>query len=160
MMEQKNEIITSSPEETMSIAESLAKVLFPGDLVALTGELGAGKTVFVKGLAKGLGVFEYKYVNSPSFVVVKEYEGKIPLYHFDVYRLDKRSFCETMDYERYFYSDGVSAVEWADRITGALPEEYFEVSMAYGQSDERVIRFNAFGSRPERSIKEFLEKRS
>ena len=152
------ELVTNSPDETMRFAEAFAGVLAPGDFVALEGELGAGKTIFVKGLAKGLGVEEYNYVNSPSFVVVKEYAGKMPLYHFDVYRLDSRYFCETMDYEKYFYSSGVTAVEWAGRITEILPEEYFNISIGYGKGDERMIRPVAYGPRPEKILPAFLEK--
>lgn len=159
-MKEKTELTTHSPGETLLLAESFARLLVPGDLVALSGGLGAGKTIFVKGLAKGLGVDEYNYVNSPSFVVVKEYEGSLPLYHFDVYRLDSRHFCETMDYEKYFYSNGVTAVEWAERITEVLPEEYFEVSIGYGQGDERVIGFEAIGTRQEKVIKKLLKDRS
>jgi tRNA threonylcarbamoyladenosine biosynthesis protein TsaE len=158
-MENTNKMTTHSPEETMFLAEKLAGILAPGDLVALKGDLGSGKTIFVKGLAKGLGVDEYEYVNSPSFVVVKEYSGKVPLYHFDVYRLNGKLFCETMDYEKYFYSQGISAVEWADKIQDTLPEEYLEVSLEYGTGDERIIFFKAKGERPGIIMNEFLERR-
>ncbi len=150
------EIKTASPEETLSLAEKFSSVLRAGDLVALRGNLGSGKTVFVKGLAKGLGVKDYRYVNSPSFVVIKEYPGKMPLYHFDVYRLDSRGFCETMDYEKYFYSTGVTAVEWADKIQELLPEEYFEVFMEPGEENSRTIGFAAVGEDAKRRLDVFL----
>jgi tRNA threonylcarbamoyladenosine biosynthesis protein TsaE len=153
-------IITRSPEETMALAERLGGILSGRCLVALIGDLGAGKTIFVKGLAKGLGVKDHNYVNSPSFVVVKEYYGRVPLYHFDVYRLCGKLFCETMDYERYFYSEAVSAVEWADKIPELLPEEYIEVGMKYGDGDERVITFRAVGKNTGKLLAGLIKPRS
>lgn len=144
----KKTFITHSPEETISLGEALARGLEDGDLVALIGELGSGKTVFVKGLAKGLGVGDYLYVNSPSFVVLKEYKGKKDLYHFDVYRLEGKSFEETLDYEKYFYASGITVVEWADKITRILPEEYLEVNIEYGKDEsERIFTLESIGER-------------
>ena len=142
-----NIITTHSPEETVRLAEKLAKGLGDGDFIALVGALGAGKTMFVKGLAKGLGIHDHGYVNSPSFVVLKEYHGRLDLYHFDVYRLDMKGLCETMDYEKYFYGPGVTVVEWADKIRDILPEEYIEIKMEYGAGDERVISFSPIGGK-------------
>ncbi len=140
-------VTTYSPEETVALAESLARDLGEGDFIALIGDLGAGKTMFVKGLAKGLDVPDHRYVNSPSFVVLKEYTGRLELYHFDVYRLDLRGFCETLDHEKYFYGRGVTVVEWADKIRDILPEEYLEVGMEYGAGDERVITLRPVGEK-------------
>ncbi|MBF0493946.1 MAG: tRNA (adenosine(37)-N6)-threonylcarbamoyltransferase complex ATPase subunit type 1 TsaE [Candidatus Omnitrophica bacterium] len=123
--------ITTTPDETMALAFGLAKTLAPGSFVALSGELGAGKTVFVKGLAKGLGVNEHEYVNSPTFVIMKEYTGRMPLYHFDVYRLDETHFADTVEYEKYFYGKGVTVVEWAERIVGLLPEKRIEITIEH-----------------------------
>ena len=95
-------VTTRSPEETIKLASRIAEHLKETDFVALVGELGTGKTMFVKGLAKGLGIEGYSYVNSPSFVILKEYHGSKDLFHFDVYRLDQKSFCDTLDYEKYF----------------------------------------------------------
>ena len=83
--------ISNSIDETVALGKALAKKLKEGSVVALTGDLGSGKTVFTKGIAKGLGVKNSRYVNSPTFVIIKEYKGKLPLYHFDLYRLDRRS---------------------------------------------------------------------
>jgi tRNA threonylcarbamoyladenosine biosynthesis protein TsaE len=140
-------ITTHSPEETVRLAESLAKDLMAGDFVALIGELGSGKTMFAKGLAKGLGVSDHRYVNSPSFVVLKEYRGAVELYHFDVYRLDMKGFCDTLDHEKYFYGKGVTVVEWADKIRDILPEEYLEILIEYGEHDERAVTFMPVGRR-------------
>ena len=140
-------VVTKSPEETVEFAAELAASLKGGDLIALVGDLGAGKTMFVKGLAKGLGVKDPQYVNSASFVVMKEYRGEKDLYHFDIYRLDSAGFSETVDYEKYFYGGGVTAVEWADRITELLPEEYLEVRVEYGEGDERKLTLRPVGKR-------------
>jgi tRNA threonylcarbamoyladenosine biosynthesis protein TsaE len=145
-------ITTSSPEETVRMASSLAHSLRDGDFIALTGELGAGKTMFVKGLAKGLDVESYAYVNSPSFVVLKEYRGRKDLFHFDVYRLEAKSFCETLDYEKYFYGNGITVVEWADKIRDILPEEYLEIEIDYNNGAERKLIFRAVGERYEEII--------
>ena len=145
-------ITTNSPDETLELGSKLARKLAPGDLVALIGELGAGKTMFTKGIAKGLGVGEYDYVNSPSFVVMKEYPGEKPLYHFDIYRLEEKSFSETLDYEEYFYGDGVTVVEWADKVADILPEEYLEVRISYLDEDKRRFEFLPHGERFERIV--------
>jgi tRNA threonylcarbamoyladenosine biosynthesis protein TsaE len=148
------EIITHSPEGTIKVASDLAEKLEKGSIIALTGELGAGKTVFVKGLAKGLGIADYDYVNSPTFVIVKEYTGKIDLYHFDVYRLEEQNFCDTLDYRRYFYGNGITVIEWADKIIDELPEEYMEVKIEHKGERQRKISFQGIGHRYD----EILEK--
>ncbi|RKY42192.1 MAG: tRNA (adenosine(37)-N6)-threonylcarbamoyltransferase complex ATPase subunit type 1 TsaE [Candidatus Makaraimicrobium thalassicum] len=140
-------ITTHSPEETVEMSSRLAENLLEGDFIALIGDLGTGKTMFVKGLAKGLRIKDYLYVNSPSFVLLKEYHGKKHLYHFDVYRLDPESFCETLDYERYFYGNGITVVEWADKIRDVLPEDYLEVGIFFSEDTERRFEFRARGKR-------------
>lgn len=141
---------TDSEPETMELGSCLAGTLEAGDLVALIGDLGAGKTVFVKGVAKGLGVAEYLYVNSPSFVILKEYRGRIDLYHFDVYRLDPRAFADTLDYDRYFYGEGVAVVEWADRVADLLPEDRIEVSIEHEGENSRKFTITGTGRIMER----------
>lgn len=116
--------------------------------MALVGNLGSGKTVFTKGIARALGVKDYDYVNSPSFVIMKEYmprrgKGKkIPLYHFDLYRLNSTADLETVGYEEYFYSKGVSVVEWADRVPDVIPEKHELVSFKYLSKTRREIKIN------------------
>ena len=131
--------ISKSIEETIEIASKLAKTLKKGDCVALVGDLGAGKTVFTKGIAKGLGVRDVRYVNSPTFVTIKEYKGKLSLYHFDLYRLDTPNLLDAENYEEYFYGDGVTVVEWADKIKGLLPKKRWEIHMSATGEDERGI---------------------
>ncbi|MBD3425749.1 MAG: tRNA (adenosine(37)-N6)-threonylcarbamoyltransferase complex ATPase subunit type 1 TsaE [Candidatus Omnitrophica bacterium] len=140
-------LTTVSPEQTMELAARIALSLEAGDVVALIGDLGTGKTVFVKGLAKGLGYGDYLYVNSPSFVVLKEYHEGVDLYHFDVYRLDRESFCQTLDYEKYFYGGGITVVEWADKILDLLPDEYLKVSFSHEDHAKRKIRIESVGDK-------------
>lgn len=133
-------VISNARDETIALGARIAKRLKRGDVLALTGELGSGKTVFVKGLAKGLGVSDTRYVNSPSFVIVKEYRGKLPLYHFDIYRLDKKTSLETIGYDEYFYGCGVTAIEWADKIKGVLPKRHIDVIIGIKGADKREIK--------------------
>jgi tRNA threonylcarbamoyladenosine biosynthesis protein TsaE len=132
-------MISKSVEETMELGAKLAGRLKKGDLVALIGDLGSGKTVFTKGIAKGLGVKKVSYVNSPTFVIIKEYAGRLPLYHFDLYRLDRSSVIDAENFEEYFYGDGVTVVEWADKIRKILPERRIEVRMAVAGEGRRKI---------------------
>ena len=133
-------VISESREETIAIGEGLAKKLKSGDVVALIGDLGSGKTVFTKGIAKGLGVkAAHSRVNSPSFVIIKEHKARIPLYHFDLYRLDRTSSLDQMNYEEYFYRGGVTVIEWADKILPLLPSRYIEVRLSVIGENKRKI---------------------
>jgi tRNA threonylcarbamoyladenosine biosynthesis protein TsaE len=132
-------VISHSVEETIKIGERLAKRLKRGDVVALIGSLGAGKTVLAKGIASGLGVKDARYVNSPSFVIIKEYRGRLPLYHFDLYRLDAPSVLDSLGYDEYFYGDGVTVVEWADKIAKLLPKRHIEVRLEITGGNNRKV---------------------
>src|SRR5690606_13219720 len=120
IMTKKITFISEEEAHTEAIASSLADIVQAGDVITLTGELGVGKTHFTKGLAKGLGIIER--VTSPTFTIVKEYEGRLPLYHLDVYRLEHSD--EDIGFDEYFYGDGVAVIEWAQFIEAFLPEEY------------------------------------
>ena len=112
---------TTSPEETYALAKSLGEQAVPGTVYTLTGDLGVGKTVFAQGLARGLGIEEA--VGSPTFTIVQVYdEGRLPFYHFDVYRIGDIEEMEEIGYEDYFYGDGVCLVEWAELIEELLPK--------------------------------------
>lgn len=129
---------THAPEETQRIAERLASMLEPGDIVTLSGDLGAGKTTFTQGLAKGLGVEDS--VGSPTFTLIREYDGRIPLYHMDVYRLGEQAGAEDLGIDEYLYGDGVSVIEWAEYIRSLLPEDYLQVTIRKtGESDRQII---------------------
>lgn len=137
------EFQSSSPEETERLAEKIADHLQPGDVLTLEGSLGAGKTTFTKGIAKGLGV--EKVVNSPTFTIIKEYNGGLPLYHMDVYRLEDSD--EDLGFEEYFTSEGVTVIEWAKFIQDHLPGDYLEVKIFSLSDRKRHIQFIPHGSR-------------
>lgn len=117
---------TNSPEETFALAKSLGEAAGPGTVYTLTGDLGVGKTVFAQGLAQGLGIAEP--VGSPTFTIVQVYdEGRLPFYHFDVYRIGDIEEMDEIGYEDYFYGDGVCLVEWAELIEELLPDSRVEL---------------------------------
>lgn len=113
---------SNSAEDTFAFGQKLGREAVPGEIICLDGDLGVGKTVFTQGFAAGLGIDDY--VNSPTFNIVKEYEGgRLPLYHFDVYRIGDPSEIEEIGYEDYFYGQGVSIIEWPGQIEELLPKE-------------------------------------
>ena len=117
-----------SPEETFSIGEKIGREAEAGQVYTLIGDLGVGKTVFTQGLAKGLDILEP--ISSPTFTIVQVYEeGRLPLYHFDVYRIGDVEEMEEIGYEDYFYGEGVSLIEWANLIEEILPEKYTEIKI-------------------------------
>ena len=122
-------IITKTPEELTYIGKRMAKFLTAGDLVALDGDLGAGKTTLSQGIAQGLDIAGI--VNSPTFTIVHEYnDGRLPFYHFDVYRLQQPQELEDIGYEDYFYGDGVCFIEWADLIEEILPKNCRKITIS------------------------------
>lgn len=125
-MIEKHKIISKSPEDTFAFGKQIGESVAPGSVLTLVGDLGVGKTVFTQGLAEGLGIIDA--VNSPTFTIVQIYEeGRIPLYHLDVYRIGDISEMDEIGYEDYFYGDGVCLIEWANLIEELLPERYVEI---------------------------------
>lgn len=124
---------TESVEETLQIGEQLGKLLDKGNIVCLSGDLGAGKTSFAQGIAKGLGVKDY--VTSPTYTIINEYEGRLPLYHFDVYRLNDVEEMHELGYEEYFFSDGVVVLEWADMVRDLIPGERLWITILNTRGD-------------------------
>ena len=134
--------ISKSAEETQRIAEDFSKTLKSGDILMLIGELGAGKTCFVQGLAHGLGVSEKTYVRSPSFALINEYKGKsLDLYHFDFYRLENPSDLDTIGVDEYLFGNGVCAIEWADRFPEAFPDNSYEINFQILDDETRELEF-------------------
>jgi len=123
----------------MLIGEKLARKLRPGDIIALSGDLGSGKTTFTKGIGKGLGVKDPKRINSPTFVLIKEYNGRIPLYHLDLYRLDDLKEIENLAIEEYIYGNGVTVIEWAEKIKSILPEKHISVRLKIKGDNKRKV---------------------
>ncbi|MCC5933947.1 MAG: tRNA (adenosine(37)-N6)-threonylcarbamoyltransferase complex ATPase subunit type 1 TsaE [Candidatus Cyclonatronum sp.] len=129
---------TASPQETLALGAEMAKNMASGDVICLFGDLGAGKTHFVKGVASAFGIPE-KEVDSPTFVLIQEYEGTLPLYHFDAYRIASLEEARRLGMEEYFYGDGICLIEWPERIAGLLPEQRTEVHFSHtGPSSRRV----------------------
>lgn len=119
---------TRSPEETYALGEKIGKAAQPGQIYTLTGDLGVGKTVFTQGVAAGLGITEP--VSSPTFTIVQVYdEGRLPFYHFDVYRIGDVEEMDEIGYEDYVYGEGVSLIEWANLIEEILPEHFTEIKI-------------------------------
>ncbi|MBU0758826.1 MAG: tRNA (adenosine(37)-N6)-threonylcarbamoyltransferase complex ATPase subunit type 1 TsaE [Candidatus Omnitrophica bacterium] len=133
-------MISRSAEETIKLGQTLAKDFSRGDIVALYGNLGSGKTTFVKGIGIGLEVKEARHINSPTFVLIKEYQGRIPLYHMDLYRLNSLKDIEDIAIEEYMYGDGVTVIEWAEKLEPILPKKIVSVSLAIKGKDKREIK--------------------
>ncbi len=137
---------THSPSETIERGRLIARFLKPGTAVALVGDLGSGKTTLVKGIALGLGVKDSREVKSPTFVIFHMYKGKVPLYHFDLYRLDESSDLEGIGMNE-FLSDpsAVSVIEWADRIPSVLQQAPIRIELASTSETSRTIRMYSHG---------------
>ena len=133
---------TFTPEETKEFGRALAKELKAGSVVALSGPLGSGKTVLIQGICSGLGVTEF--VTSPSFVIINEYPGKFKVYHFDLYRLGNVEEFIKLGYEEYFYGNGITLIEWAEKIKTFLPEERMEINLEILSEKERRISVGRF----------------
>ncbi len=132
------EYLSHSPEETEQLGEQLGRTLRPGSVVAYRGDLGMGKTAFTRGLARGLGCT--CRVTSPTFTIVNEYSGALPLFHFDMYRLDSSDELFDIGWEDYLSRGGVCAVEWSERVEDALPDDALWVSIARGNGEnDRII---------------------
>lgn len=136
--------ITHSPDETRRLGHWLGQRLQPGDFVALVGDLGAGKTALSGGILAGLGV--ERTGGSPTFTLLWEYQGRLPVYHWDVYRLRSPEELDDLGYEEYFYGDGVNLVEWADRVERLWPTDYLRIDLAYGEGEsDRALSFTGSG---------------
>src|SRR5690625_5256142 len=142
------ERITDSEKETKKIGTCLASLLKRGDVITLEGDLGAGKTTFTKGIAKGLGV--KRAVTSPTFMIIKEYDGELPLYHMDAYRLEHSD--EDIGFDEYFYGDGISVVEWASFIEDYLPEERLMIKIEHVNTEKRKLTMIPKGKKFEKVL--------
>ena len=137
---EKKVVYIKNEQETRSFGKKLAAELAPGIVIALTGDLGTGKPALTKSIAEGLGITEV--ITSPTFNIVKEYySGRIPMYHFDVYRIGDIDEMYELGYEEYFYGNGVCIVEWADLIEDIIPEDAIRIDIEYGENEgERIYR--------------------
>lgn len=135
------EIVSKSEEETIAAGKSFAKKLKAGDIIRLEGELGAGKTHFVKGIASYFGIDEHK-VSSPTFTLINEYDGDIPLYHFDCYRIRKIQEAVEIGTEEYLFGEGISIIEWSSKIEELLPDNVITVEIEHVGQNERKINIS------------------
>ena len=138
-------VTTRSEKETIEIAQNFESEKFPNMIICLDGELGSGKTIFTKGIANALGITES--ITSPTFTIIKEYEGELPLYHMDVYRLDGNT--DGVGIEDYFSKGGVVVIEWANMIKDILPKERLDVKFKVVDENKRVIIFKPYGQQYE-----------
>ena len=150
-------IVSNDPQETIKTAARFARHLKKGDIVLLKGELGAGKTTFTKGLAKGLGI-EINDVNSPTFILMNYYEGRLPVYHFDFYRLTQDKELKTVEIDEYFYGHGVTVIEWPERLGELAPKEFLQVTLEHQGEHQRGIMFTAAGQDYLKRLKEIVKK--
>lgn len=146
---------TGSPQQTREAAERLGRALGAGDVVGLVGELGTGKTCFAQGLALGLEVPASEYVRSPTFALINQHQGRVALYHVDLYRLEDPEESVYIGYEDLFDGRGVVAIEWFDRFPELWPAAYLELTFEAGEEDlgeQRLITVRAVGERPFRIL--------
>lgn len=141
-----HQFTTHNPAETQAIGEKLARECIGGEIICLSGDLGAGKTTFVKGIARGLDIDE-KTVNSPTFVIMNVYEGRLPLYHFDFYRLEKPEEIAGVGYDEFLYGNGVAVIEWSERFGTLMPPENLGIHLFHASEQSRVLKFTAHSKR-------------
>lgn len=153
MKENKLTFKSAGVDETTRFGERLGMLLSPGDVIALIGELGAGKTTLVKGIVRGLGVTDRRAVKSPTFSLVHTYKGRMPVYHFDAYRLEDAQDMLDIGSDEMISGDGVAIVEWADKVSGCLPKEYLQITLTAVSAHERKIELWCYGCRYDEIIK-------
>jgi len=144
------EFLTHSPEETQELGKRIGQLNQPGDIILLVGGLGSGKTCLTQGIAWGLGIKEYAL--SPSFVIIREYKGRLPLYHIDFYRLGRVEEIEDLGLDDYLYGDGVVVVEWAEKGMGLWPPQHLLININFVSEWERRFHFYPQGKRYEEVI--------
>ena len=130
---------THSPEETQAIGRQIGETLKVGDVIALIGDLGAGKTCLTQGIARGIGIASHEVVNSPSYTLINEYAGEIPIYHIDLYRLKHHGEIVDLGLEEFLEGNGICIIEWADRMSNLLPANRIQVTMTWVDETTRAI---------------------
>jgi len=150
------EMVSNSAAQTRNIGMKLGKLVAAGDIILLVGPLGAGKTCLTQGIARGLGIHEYTL--SPSFVLVREYQGKLPLYHIDLYRLDRLEEVAQLGLDDYFSGNGVCVVEWADKGLSVLPQEHLLIEMQIVSALKRKLSFVPRGARYSQMLSKLKSK--
>lgn len=139
MENRKKTFKTESPEETQALGEELGKTLKPGDVIALIGDLGTGKTCLTQGIARGVGIAPDEVVSSPSYILINEYNGTIPIYHIDLYRLENAEEIAELGLGEYIEGDGICIIEWAERIADGLPHTCTKIHITWEDENTRSI---------------------
>jgi tRNA threonylcarbamoyladenosine biosynthesis protein TsaE len=145
-------VTSNSSRKTMSLGRNLASWVQSGDIIGLVGELGAGKTCFVRGFCVGIEVGAEAWVRSPTFTLINEYQGRLPVYHIDLYRVGKQEELEALNLREYLYDDGVSLIEWFEYLPAAELDEYLELRIKHGGGSKRELTFVANGARYEKIL--------
>ncbi|MDI6759057.1 MAG: tRNA (adenosine(37)-N6)-threonylcarbamoyltransferase complex ATPase subunit type 1 TsaE [Candidatus Omnitrophota bacterium] len=146
-------ILSFSRKDTIRIGRLIARNLKAGDIICLFGEFGSGKTVLTKGIAQGIGI-KNDGIISPSFVLLRQHmQGRLPLYHFDLYRLKTALDIAVLGYEDYFYGDGLAVIEWADKLGRLMPEEFLKVELLFKTETKRLLKISGIGKRYEMFLK-------
>ena len=130
---------THSPEETQAIGRQIGETLKVGDIIALVGDLGTGKTCLTQGIARGVGIASHEVVNSPSYTLINEYAGNIPIYHIDLYRLEHHGEIVDLGLEEFLEGNGICIIEWADRMFNLLPANHIQITMTWVDETTRAI---------------------
>ena len=147
-------VVSRSAQQTRAWGRRLGKLLEGGEIIGLVGELGAGKTCFVRGVAEGLDVDREAWIRSPTFTLINEYPGRLPVFHIDLYRIESRSELEGLNLREYLYSDGVSLIEWFEHLPVDEVDEYLELAIENVESNKRKLKFTAHGERYEKLIED------
>lgn len=148
-------LITCNADETFALGVKVGKKLQAGDILALSGELGSGKTCFTGGVGRGLGVSENYQITSPTFTLINEYPARHKLYHFDVYRLSDDSDLDDLGYEEFISGKGVVIIEWAEKIASFIPEKAFFINFEYVDENKRKITIKGSPDRMKEILRDF-----
>ncbi|HYJ16868.1 MAG TPA: tRNA (adenosine(37)-N6)-threonylcarbamoyltransferase complex ATPase subunit type 1 TsaE [Candidatus Limnocylindria bacterium] len=151
-------IVTTSPRQSQNLGRILGKLVQGGEIVGLVGEFGAGKTCFVRGFARGIDVAADAWVRSPTFTLINEYSGRLPVYHIDLYRVGKQEELDSLNLREYLYGDGVSLIEWFEFLPSHEVDEHLELRISHGGGDRRELTFIAHGQRYERLLEQLKSK--
>jgi tRNA threonylcarbamoyladenosine biosynthesis protein TsaE len=151
------ELLSHNPSETQQLGMRIGKLALPGDIFLLVGTLGAGKTCFAQGVARGLEIYEY--TPSPTFVLVREFYGRLTLYHIDLYRLDRIEEIADLGLDDYLYGSGVCVIEWAEKGLDLMPREYLIVRIDLLGENERRLRFENHGKHYREVVNDFKKGR-
>ena len=157
MENRNNNFKTESPEETQALGEKIGKTFRQGDVIALIGDLGTGKTCLTQGIARGVGIASDEVVNSPSYILINEYNGKIPIYHIDLYRLEDSAEIAELGLSEYVEGNGICIIEWAERMADALPDScikiYITLTDANALHSDDAVSESILDSREDENIR-------